>query len=109
VLPRTGVILAACIELVGGVIYLVRFPQLSDYRAFHRQPENLRTIRGIFGEAVASHGGGLIQLGLAVLIATPISRVAFSVLAFGSQRDWKYVFFTVVVLCVPLYSAFGQR
>jgi uncharacterized membrane protein len=103
-LLRSGVILAACIVLVGGMIYLARYPRLSDYRAFQGEPENLRTIPGIFGEAVAFHGRGLIQLGLLVLIATPISRVTFSVFAFGSQRDWKYVSFTVIVLGVLLYS-----
>lgn len=108
-LLRGGVTLAACVVLVGGMIYLARFPRVSDYRAFQGEPENLRTIPGIFGEAVAFHGRGLIQLGLLVLIATPISRVAFSVLAFGSQRDWKYVFFTVIVLGILLYSLLGQH
>jgi len=108
-LLRGGVILAACVVLVGGIIYLVQFPLPSDYRAFLGEPENLRTIAGIFGEAVAFHGRGLIQLGLLILIATPISRVAFSVLAFGSQRDWKFVFFTMIVLGVLLYSLLGQH
>ncbi len=108
-LLRSGVILAACIVLVGGMIYLAQFPRPSDYRVFQGEPANLRTIPGIFGEAVALHGRGLIQLGLLVLIATPISRVAFSVLAFASQRDWKYVFFTVIVLGVLLYSLLGQH
>jgi uncharacterized membrane protein len=108
-LLRSGVILAACIVLVGGMIYLARFPRPSDYRAFQSEPENLRTIPGIFGDAFALHGRGLIQLGLLVLIATPISRVAFSVFAFYSQRDWKYVFFTVIVLGILLYSLLGRH
>jgi uncharacterized membrane protein len=108
-LLRCGVILAACIVLVGGMIYLARYPRPSDYRVFRGETENLRTIPGIFGEAVAFHGRGLIQLGLLVLIATPISRVTFSVFAFCSQRDWKYVFFTIIVLAILLYSLLGQR
>jgi uncharacterized membrane protein len=108
-LLRTGVILAACIVLVGGMIYLARHPRPTDYRVFQGEAENLRTIPGIFREAVAFHGRGLIQLGLLVLIATPISRVMFSVLAFCSQRDWKYVFFTVIVLGILLFSLLGRR
>ena len=107
-LLRSGVILAACIVLVGGVIYLVRHPRPSDYRVFQGEPENLRTISGIFTEAMVFHGPGLIQLGLLVLIATPISRVTFSVLAFLYQRDWKYVVFTLIVLGLLLYSLLGR-
>lgn len=107
-LLRSGVILAACIVLVGGVIYLARHPRPSDYRVFQGEPENLRAISGIFTEAMVFHGRGLIQLGLLVLIATPISRVAFSVLAFLYQRDWKYVVFTLIVLGLLLYSLLGR-
>jgi uncharacterized membrane protein len=108
-LLRSGVILAACIVLIGGTIYLARHPRPSDYRVFQGVAENLRTIPGIFGEATAGQGRGLIQLGLLVLIATPISRVAFSVLAFFYQRDWKYVVFTLIVLGLLLYSLLGRR
>ena len=107
-LLRSGVILAACIVLVGGVIYLARHPRPSDYRVFQGEPENLRTISGIFAEAMVFHGRGLIQLGLLVLVATPISRVTFSVLAFLYQRDSKYVVFTLIVLGLLLYSLLGR-
>jgi uncharacterized membrane protein len=49
-------------------------------------------------------GPGLIQLGLLVLLATPLVRVAFSVLAFALQRDRTYVVVTSIVLAVLLYS-----
>lgn len=107
-LLRSGVILAASIVLVGGVIYLARHPRPSDYRVFQGEPESLRTVSGILSEAMAFHGRGLIQLGLLVLIATPISRVTFSVLAFLYQRDWKYVVFTLIVLGLLLYSLLGR-
>jgi uncharacterized membrane protein len=108
-LLRSGVLLAACIVLVGGVIYLARHPHPGDYRVFQSEPENLRAISGIFSEAAAGHGRGLIQLGLLVLIATPISRVTFSVIAFLYQRDRKYVVFTLIVLGLLLYSLLGRR
>ena len=61
------------------------------------------------GDAVALRGPGLIHLGLLVLIATPISRVAFSVPTFLYGRDWKYVVFTLVVLGLLLYSLSGHK
>ena len=50
------------------------------------------------------HGRGLIQLGLLLLIATPIARVVFSVAGFARQRDWLYVAITLIVLTLLGYS-----
>ena len=107
-LLRTGVILAAVFVLTGGVVYVVRHPEpVTDYRVFQGEPEELRTVPGIIHEALALHGRGLIQLGLLILIATPIARVAFSVVAFLYQRDWTYVVVTLVVLGLLVYSLLG--
>jgi uncharacterized membrane protein len=108
VLLRTGVVLAGLIVLVGGALFLARHPvPLTDYHAFKGEPQEFRTISGIFHEALAFRGRGLIQLGLLVLIATPITRVVFSVFAFLYERDWKYVGFTLIVLGLLLYSLLG--
>jgi len=107
-LLRTGVILAAAFVLAGGVVFLVRHPEpVTNYRVFQGEPEELRTISGIFHEALGLHGRGLIQLGLLILIATPIARVAFSVVAFLYQRDWMYVAVTLTVLGLLVYSLLG--
>jgi uncharacterized membrane protein len=108
-LLRSGVILAASIVLAGGTVYLARhpFPPIN-YHVFQGEPQNLRTVSGIFSEAKVFHGRGLIQLGLLVLIATPIARVTFSVFAFFYERDWKYVVFTLIVLGLLLYSLLGR-
>jgi uncharacterized membrane protein len=107
-LLRTGVVSAAAIVFVGGVVFLTRhrFP-VTNYRVFAGEPTELRAISGIFHEALAFRGRGLIQLGLLVLIATPVARVAFSFFAFLYERDWTYVFVTVLVLGLLFYSLFG--
>ena len=107
-LLRTGVILAAVFVLAGGAVFLARPPEpVTNYRVFQGEPEELRTVSGIFHEALALHGRGLIQLGLLILIATPIARVAFSVVAFLYQRDWTYVVVTLIVLGLLVYSLLG--
>jgi uncharacterized membrane protein len=50
---------------------------------------------------------GVIMLGLLALIATPIARVAASIVAFARQRDWLYVALTAFVLAILLYSLIG--
>jgi uncharacterized membrane protein len=102
---RLGVIVAASFVFLGGVIYLLRHSVPAvDYRVFQGEPSELRTIPGILREALAFHGRGLIQLGLLLLIATPIARVAFCVFAFLRQRDWTYVGITLLVLVLLCYS-----
>jgi len=107
-LLRTGVILAAAFVATGGVVFLARHPEpVTNYHVFQGEPEELRTVPGIFHEALTFHGRGLIQLGLLILIATPIARVAFSVVAFLYQRDWTYVVVTLIVLGLLVYSLLG--
>jgi uncharacterized membrane protein len=107
-LLRTGVILAALFVFAGGIIYLMQHPTpITNYRVFQGEPEELRTVSGIMHEALTLHGPGLIQFGLLLLIATPIARVAFSVIAFVYQRDWTYVLVTLIVLGLLAYSLFG--
>ena len=44
------------------------------------------------------------KLGLLVLIATPIARVACTLVAFALQRDRTYVGITAIVLALLLYG-----
>jgi uncharacterized membrane protein len=107
-LLRTGVLMAAAIVLVGGIVFLVRHRvPVTNYRVFQGEPADLRSLRGIFREAFAWHGRALIQLGLLLLIATPVARVAFAVGAFFYERDWKYVAVSLVVLGLLMYSLFS--
>jgi uncharacterized membrane protein len=107
---RTGVILAAVIVLAGGIVYLTRHPgAVRDYHVFQGEPAEYKGLGAIAHEAAALKGRGLIQLGLLVLIATPIARVVFSLLAFLWQRDWTYVMVTAIVLGLLVYSLFGRH
>jgi uncharacterized membrane protein len=107
-LLRVGVMLAAGVVFGGGALYLIRHGATSpDYRVFHGEPADLRSVPGVVTEALALRGRGIIQLGLLLLIATPIARVAFSVFAFAQQRDRTYVVVTLVVFGILLYSLLG--
>ena len=107
-LLRTGVLLAAVIVCAGAALYLVRHGgERIDYRVFRGERADLRSVRGICAGALALQGRDVIQLGLLVLLATPVARVVFSVGAFALQRDWLYVGVTLTVLTVLLWSVAG--
>jgi uncharacterized membrane protein len=105
ILLRTGVILAAVVVLIGCFFYLARHgSEPANYQAFRGEPAELRSLRGIIEDALALRARGIIQLGLLLLIATPVARVIFSVFAFARERDYTYVFLTLVVLAILTYS-----
>ncbi|HEV2446562.1 MAG TPA: DUF1634 domain-containing protein [Candidatus Sulfopaludibacter sp.] len=107
-LLRVGVILAASVVLIGGMWYLAQSAwAVPDYRHFHAQPQGLRSVTGIIGGVFGGSPRYLIQLGILLLIATPIARVGFSVFAFSLQRDRLYVGITLIVLAVLFASLFG--
>ena len=104
-LLQTGVITASAVVVLGGGIYLVRHGLSSpQYHVFMGEPTDLRTVSGIIREVLTLRGRGIIQLGLLLLIATPIARVAFSVAAFAIQRDRLYIVVTLIVFAILLYS-----
>jgi uncharacterized membrane protein len=78
-----------------------------DYRVFRGEPSELRSARGIVAAAVAGGGRATIQLGLLLLIATPVARVIFSVAGFALERDRPYVLMTLLVLAILLFSLAG--
>jgi uncharacterized membrane protein len=107
-LLRWGVVAAAALVALGGIVYLLRYGGVApSVGTFHGEPEDLRRPAGIVRAALAGRGRGLIQLGLLVLIATPIARVAFSLFAFARQRDRLYVAITAVVLALLLVGLAG--
>ena len=108
-LLRAGVFLSALIVFVGAVVYLARHGgELADYRVFYGEPNQLRTIPGVLHEAFSFQGRGIIQLGLLLLIATPVARVVLSIVGFAAERDRMYVGFATIVLIILMYSLFGS-
>ncbi|MGO9136319.1 MAG: DUF1634 domain-containing protein [Syntrophales bacterium] len=105
VLLRIGVVGAAALVLTGGVLYLFQYGMtVSHYQVFQGEPLRLCTLGGIIATALTFESSGIIQLGLLLLILTPIARVVFCVVAFGIQRDRLYVSVTLIVLVVLLYD-----
>jgi uncharacterized membrane protein len=104
-LLRWGVIVAATLVLAGGAMYFESCGStIPDYKVFRGEPPELRVVTGIVREAVSLNPLGVIQFGLLLLIATPLVRVAFSVVAFALQGDRTYVVVTLFVLAVVLHG-----
>ncbi|TDX00781.1 DUF1634 domain-containing protein [Dinghuibacter silviterrae] len=107
-LLRGGVLLSTGIVIIGGIVYLARHGQeLPEYGTFHGQPREFRTIPGIARGVWDGKGRAVIQMGILVLIATPVFRVAFSIIGYLLEKDYLYTAITLLVLAIILFSMLG--
>jgi uncharacterized membrane protein len=104
-LLRIGVLTAAGVVTIGGIVYLLQNMQSTvNYHHYLIEPESMTTVPGILRSAESFHSEGLIQLGLLLLIATPVARVLLAVAGFAMERDWLYVTVSLVVLAILVAS-----
>jgi uncharacterized membrane protein len=105
-LLRLGVMLAGSVVFFGAIVYLIRngTGTLPDYKSFHGETVQLSTVEGILSGCLEFRGRAIIQLGVLLLIATPVARVAFAVVAFAFEKDKLYVCLTLVVLAILMIS-----
>lgn len=104
-LLRTGVLIAAATVFAGGIVYLTHFGDIApNYKFFRGEPADLRSVGEVVRDTITFNGKSLIQLGLLLLIATPVARVVFCVIGFARQKDKLYVLISSVVLVILLYS-----
>ena len=106
-LLRAGTLSSAFVIVLGGILYLAHHSQdHPDYHTFRGVSPQLHSLTGIVLGAAHGQSLAIIQLGLLMLIATPIARVLLSVFAFLAQRDMLYVAISGIVLIVLLSSLF---
>jgi uncharacterized membrane protein len=105
VLLRTGVLISAAVVLLGGVCFLSKHAhEQPEYHVFHGTSEIYRSAAGVIHAAGPSNCEAIIQLGLLLLILTPVARVAFSLAGFVLEHDGTYVALTSIVLAILIYS-----
>jgi uncharacterized membrane protein len=106
-LLQTGVLLASITVLIGGVLFLIAHAnQPANYRTFSAESANLRHPSQLLPLLAAGDPTAIIQLGILLLIATPVARVLFGVIGFAIERDRLYTAVSVAVLTILIISLF---
>jgi uncharacterized membrane protein len=110
-LLRAGVVASLFLVVFGSTLSFVHHP---DYNS---APSELRrltspgagfphTLRDVWEGVKEFRGQAIVAVGLLVLIATPVLRVAVSIAGFVYERDWAFVAITALVLALLLLSFF---
>jgi uncharacterized membrane protein len=106
-LLQSGVLLASTVVLVGGFLYLKEKDGKSvNYRTFTSESTPLRHPAQLLHLLAAGEAAAIVQLGILLLIATPVARVLFAVIGFALEHDRFYMCISLVVLAVLLFGLF---
>lgn len=108
---RWGVTVAYVIGFVGLVVYLFQHggEAAKDYAVFDASHPAYTHLDDILAGVLSFQSFGIIQLGVIVLILTPIMRVVLSLFDFVLERDWLYAFISAVVLAIILCNSLGGK
>ena len=107
-LLQCGVLAAAVTVALGGGLYLAAHGHESAaYSSFHPRPLRVNhPLRLIEELRDASPGLKLLDIGLLLLVATPVLRVVLGLISFARERDWMYVLVSALVLSALLLGTF---
>jgi uncharacterized protein len=97
-----GVLLSAAIILIG----LLMLPFYAKGLSLNELLSFPRTFSQIWAGLQVLQPQSIIALGLLLLIATPILRVAVSIVTFALERDVRFVVITALVLGILILSNF---
>jgi uncharacterized membrane protein len=102
---RFGVFASAAVVFVGGVLFLANSAaRVPDYTHFHATALSLRTPSGVIHGVLELDAQSIVQLGIMLLIATPVMRVIFCFVGFSLQRDRLYIAISTAVFVILIYS-----
>lgn len=110
---RWGVILACLLASIGGIYYLLQhgLDTGPDYHHFDivsaAAQSNITTFNGLWQGILHGDAASCIQVGVIVLILTPVARVALSLFDFIVEQDWLYVAITALVLGIIVSNSLG--
>ena len=107
---RYGVLISAVVTLAGALLLVANSGFSGTSGLLTYNPSQVP--HGTFPVSLDALMSGLaqaqpyaiIELGVILLIATPVSRVSVSVFLFAAERDREYVYITAVVLALLLFS-----
>lgn len=104
-LLRAGVLLAAATVLAGGILYLAQHhADRVEYHTFLPGPQSTRTLPDMVRSAAHGQSAAIIQIGLLLLILTPVARVAMALVGFSIERDRLYATVSLIVLAILVFS-----
>ena len=108
---RGGVLTSLGVILAGTLVSFFHHPEyVSSPQELARLTQAgaafPHTVRDVVAGLAELRGQAIVALGLLILVATPVARVAVSILLFLEERDRTYAAITAIVFLLLILSFF---
>lgn len=107
---RYGVVISSAVIGLGVILLTVDdgLAQVSSFLEYDPRTIPHSTFPVTFSQLASGVAAGsplaIIELGVLILLATPVSRVLFSIFLFAAEKNRTYVYITLTVLALLLFS-----
>ncbi len=107
---RYGVVISAVIIAFGTILLLAKSGTLEVSGQVTYYPNQVPhgnldvSLNGLLSGLRSLDPLSIIELGVLVLLSTPVARVLASIFLFAAERDRTYAFITAVVLLLLVFS-----
>lgn len=106
-LLRLGVILSVIISLIGFIkLFLEGFKMPKKYTMLDMGSSSEKVWSQFWHSLLKFEGMAIIQLGILILIFTPLMRIIFALIGYLKEKDYLYVGISAIVLAIMAVSFF---
>ncbi|MEY8759538.1 DUF1634 domain-containing protein [Chryseobacterium tongliaoense] len=104
-LLRLGVILSVITSLIGFVkLFLEGFKMPKKYSSLDMGTSSEKVWGHFWTTLCKGEGMAIIQLGILLLIVTPLMRIVFAWIGYLKEKDYVYVIISSIVLAIMIIS-----
>lgn len=106
-LLRLGVILSVVTSLIGFIkLFMEGFEMPRKYKLLNMGTSSDKVWSHFWETLCKGEGMAIIQLGILMLIFTPLMRIIFALIGYLKEKDYVYVIISSIVLAIMAISFF---
>lgn len=106
-LLRLGVLLSVATSIIGFVkLFFEGFEMPKKYTSLDVGSSSEKVWSHFWHSLGAGEGMAIIQLGILILIITPLMRIVFALVGYLKEKDYVYVVISSIVLAIMAISFF---
>lgn len=106
-LLRLGVILSVATSLIGFIkLFTEGFKMPKKYTSLDMGSSSEKVWGQFWDSLCKGEGMAIIQLGILLLIFTPLMRIIFALIGYLKEKDYVYVVISSIVLAIMAVSFF---
>ena len=104
-LLRLGVILSVTTSIIGFIkLFTEGFEMPKSYKLLNTATTSEKVWGQFWHSLLNLEGLAIIQLGILMLIFTPLMRIVFALIGYFKEKDYTYVIISFIVLTIMVIS-----